>query len=141
MITQIRKTMGFSYVKNDRGFTLLEALMAMIFISVAMLATGSLLASITGFNRHARQRTAATTLAQDKMEKIVNLAYTAIVAASFPDETGLDEDGNTGGDAVYDRTTEVDGAFENMKIIRVKVEWNPYGGTSRSVELRTAVAK
>ncbi|MDP6683696.1 MAG: hypothetical protein QF876_12065 [Desulfobacterales bacterium] len=114
--------------------------MAMIFISVAMLATGALLASITGFNRHARQRTAATTLAQDKIEELKNQDYNNITAGSTT-ETGMDEDGNTGGNAIYDRVTVVDDAsYPGMKTIVVTVSWN-HMGNNRSVALRTAVAK
>lgn len=139
--------MGLNFInrklKFSDGFSLLEALMAMVFISVAMLATGALLASVTGFNRHARQRTAATTLAQDKMEELKNQDYNDITVGSTT-ETGLDEDGNTGGDSIYDRVTDIapigDPSNPIMKTILVTVNWNQMGN-NRSVALRTAVAK
>ena len=67
-----------SQLTGQDGFTLLEAVLTMAIVSIAFLAYESLLFSVTNFNRHARQRTAATTLAQDKMEKMHNLGYDAI---------------------------------------------------------------
>ncbi len=128
-----------SQLTGQDGFTLLEAVLTMAIVSIAFLAYESLLFSVTNFNRHARQRTAATTLAQDKMEKMHNLGYDAIAAGTFT-ETGLDEDG-TAGNNIYDRVTVVDDiTHPGMKSILVTVTWS-HLGIDRSVALRTSFAR
>lgn len=129
-----------SVFRREEGFTLLEALIAMTIVSIALLATGSLLFAITGFNRHSRQRTAATTLAQDRLEEMKLIPYSTIIGGTTT-ETGLDEDGNTGGDAIYDRVIVIDDtSYPGMKTIAVTVNWN-HMGDIRNVTLRSAVSK
>lgn len=54
------------------GFTLVETLLAIFFLSLALLGTAALLDSVIAKNLLANQITTATTLAQDKIEELKN---------------------------------------------------------------------
>ena len=97
-------------IKNSSsGFTLLEALVAIVILSVGLLGVANLAASIIGSNQFAGQFSAATTLARDRVEELKNQSYASITANTTTTETGLDEDGNAGG--FYNRTTVLHVSF------------------------------
>ena len=57
-------------LKNDPGFTLIEVLIAIVILSIGLLGMASLSVNIIKGNRLSNDLTAATTLAQQKMEDI-----------------------------------------------------------------------
>ena len=117
-----------------KGFTLIEALLAIFLLSVALLGTASVLYSTMGYNEYAENVTTATTLAQDKIEGIKNTSYSSIAAGTV-DESNIDDEGNAGG--IYTRSTTVDDTtLTNMKIIMVTVNWN-WKGRARNISLKT----
>lgn len=60
---------------DSRGFTVLEVLIAIIIFSVALLALAQLQVSTIGGNTFSDKMTAATTLAQDKLEELRGISY------------------------------------------------------------------
>jgi len=107
---------------NDRGFNLIEVLVAMVILSVGMLGTASLIAGIVRANQASRNVTTATTLAQDKMEEIVKSGYAGISSTN----TSVPEDyGSMPGYANYRRVTTiaVDTPGVKMKTVTVQVSW------------------
>ena len=115
-----------------KGFTLIEALLAIFLLSVALLGTASVLYSTMGYNEYAENVTTATILAQDKIEGIKNTSYSSIAAGT---ESSIDEEGNAGG--IYTRSTTVDDTtLTDMKIITVTVSWN-WKGQARNLSLKT----
>ena len=58
------------------GFTLIEVLIAISILSIGLLAVASMQVSAIRGNSHARGVTEATTLAQDRLEKLLSLSYT-----------------------------------------------------------------
>jgi len=64
-----------TYNKNkDKGFTLIEILIAMSIFAIGFLAVASLQISAGKNNRTATEITAAVNLASDQMERLINLA-------------------------------------------------------------------
>ncbi|MBW1698735.1 MAG: prepilin-type N-terminal cleavage/methylation domain-containing protein [Deltaproteobacteria bacterium] len=121
----------------NKGFTLIEALLAMIILSIALLGMVWLQASIMGYNQYAGQVTAATTLAQDRIEEIKNATYTSISGGTIT-ESNIDEGGNPGG--IFDRQTVIDDtSLSNMKTITVTVSWL-WRNKPRSVSLNTIIS-
>jgi type IV pilus modification protein PilV len=57
----------------NRGFTLIETLLAMAIFSVGILAVGSMQISAINNNASARMRTEATILASEKVEELMSL--------------------------------------------------------------------
>lgn len=121
---------------DKMGFTIIEVMIAIVVLSFGLLAIGSLSVSNIKSNQFAGQMTAATTLAQDKIEALKNASYGSISTLT---ETNIDEEGNSGG--IFNRVTTVtsDSPALNMKTVNVKVTWN-WNGSQHDVELNTIIA-
>lgn len=122
--------------KDDRGFTIIEVLIAIVILSIALLGMAGLTMGIMTGNDHSKQLTTATTLAQDKMEEIRRLGYSAMPSA----DTATTEDYNSiSSYPLYKRVTAttVNSPSSGMKTITVTVYWN---SDARSSELKTILA-
>ncbi len=129
---------------KQNGFTLVEVLVATVVLTMAFLGTLGLLVSNINNNRLASQMTEATTLAQDRIERIKNTAFANVTAASFPAEANIDENGAGGG--IYSRTTTITnhvpptGSQVRWKQATVTVTWTR-DGTNHNVTLRTTLSE
>ena len=65
-----------SQLSNEKGFTLLEILIAITILSVGLLALAEMTVYVIRSNTVGNKITKATVLAQDKLEKLKNLSYT-----------------------------------------------------------------
>ena len=131
-----------------RGFTLIEALIALLVLSFGMLAIASFQVTLTRSSDLAKQRTEATRLAQQKVEAlrsygqvasntgsphIVN--YTDDVVSSTTPETFVSN-------ATFSRTwTVTANAANTEKWINVQVAWNDRAGQAQSVQLLSVISK
>jgi len=123
-------------LSKDKGFTIIEVMIALVVLSFGLLALGKLTASTISGNHFAAQLSAATTLAQDKLEDVKQGSYASIASET---ETGVDEQANSGG--IFDRVTQVsdDQPASGMKTVTVTVSWD-WNGSSHDVVLKTIVA-
>ena len=71
---------------KEKGFTLVEVLIAVMVLAVAFLAMYQMQAMAVRGNETANQVTIATMLAQDKMEEIKNTNYDDVTNLNFPTE-------------------------------------------------------
>jgi len=113
---------------GNRGFTLIEVLIAGFLLVVAILGVISTTVIIIKSNSLSKEITTATTLAKDKMEQLKYTGYNSVPGNDTPD-------------SIYTRTWTVtaDGTpAAGMKTIQVKVEWK---SASHNVTLNTIVAK
>jgi len=120
--------------RNDKGFTLLEILVAVTLLSIGLLGIAGLTVGIMRGNRHSKMATTATTLAQDRMEEIRRRDYSDVTETNFPDE-----DYNTMTNFFfYKRVTSiaVDSPSPNLKTVKVTVSWD---GDASSVVLETVL--
>ena len=120
------------------GFTLLEALIALLIFAFALLAVASLLTtSITSIGQ-ARHYTDATNLAQQRMEALVNTAYASVVSGVHANNP-ITITGAAGG--IYTSTwTVVDNApATGMKRVTVTTAWTDKDGT-HTVSLHTILS-
>lgn len=124
--------------RDNRGFTLLEILVAIVLLSIGLLAMASLTTGIMSGNLFSNQLTTATTLAQDKMEENRRLGYDGVAALteSYGSITGYTE---------YERVTTVasidnpaTGNPAGMYMVTVTVSWD---SDDHSVALNTIVAE
>ncbi|MEJ2200711.1 MAG: prepilin-type N-terminal cleavage/methylation domain-containing protein [Desulfuromonadaceae bacterium] len=119
---------------NSKGFSLIELLVAVTILAIGLLAVAGLQATAIQGNTHGNTISQATTLAEDQLETIRNMAYDDIVFASNPYV-----ENNVGG-SIFTRETliEVDTPMIDLKRVTVTVKWNTK--RSHQVVLRTIVA-
>ncbi|MBU4259360.1 MAG: prepilin-type N-terminal cleavage/methylation domain-containing protein [Proteobacteria bacterium] len=118
--------------QNNKGFTLIEVLVAMVILTVGLLGTAALITGIIKGNKVSNRITTATVLAQDKIEEIKGAGYagadakagTEDIITNFP---------------LYKRITGVanDDPAAGMKKITVTVYWD---SDNSQVELQTILA-
>ena len=133
----MRRQKPYRHMKNEKGFTLLEVLIAILILSVGLLGMASLTVAIIHGNKFSNDMTTATTLAQDKMEDIRRLGYSGTPATTTTDT----ENYNSITDyAAYKRVTvtTVDSPAVGMKVITVTAYWD---SDDHSVELKTILAQ
>ena len=117
--------------QNNKGFTLIEVLVAMVILSIGLLGTAALITGIIRGNQVSNRMTAATTLAQDKMENIKSVSYSDAESeprAFLPSPYEQ-----------YERQVFVKNNYpdNDMKTVTVTVYW----GSGKSVSLQTILSR
>ena len=117
--------------RTERGFTLIEVLVAIAIISIGVLALGANTTSIMRSNRFSANTTIAVNLAQEKLEEAK--AQVTITNGNFTDTPP----GPSG--SIFTRTLAISDSPEvDLKQVDVTVTWMEYG-VERSVALSTYV--
>ena len=119
---------------NNKGFTLIEVVIAMAVIAIGMFSIMGLIITATKGNSHSEKVTTATTLAQDKMEQIKGLGFNNANNAQ-----GVEEYGSINGYNGYRRVTtiSIDTPMDNMVTGAVTVSWTP---GAHSITLTTSIS-
>jgi type IV pilus assembly protein PilV len=129
--------------KSKGGFTLIEVLIALAIFSIGILAVGGMQISAIRANALARSLTEVTTMAADRMEKLIQLSSNdpALTAGIYtPSATSdgidnnrngiIDERGETGNMAISWTITD-NGVLTNCKTIVVTITWIQVGKPNR----------
>ena len=122
---------------NQKGFTLLEILVAITLMAVALLGMAGLTAALVQGNDFSKRLTTASTLAQDKLEDMTKLGY----GNTATTDTTVTEGYNTIPNyTAYKRVTftDVDSPAAGMKTITVSVFW---AGDTHSVAPQTILTQ
>ncbi len=137
--------------RNEKGFTLLEILVALSILSIGLLGMAGLTTSIIHGNTLSKKVTTATTLGQDRMEHFRRLGYSRIPVTGVPDPEPYNTIANysayrrvsivantlgPGPDGIIGTPDDV--IIPGLMTITVTVYWNSDAG---SVELKTILAQ
>ena len=120
---------------NVNGFTLIEVMIAIVILSFGLLGMASLTVGIIKGNNLSNDLTTATTLAQDKIEKIrsdSDASYASVASETKAPCTDFTE---------FQREVTVvpNSPASGMKTVTVKVYWGP--SDVHHVELNTILAE
>ncbi len=129
--------MTMKNLRNKKGFTLLEILVAITMLAVALLGMAGLTAAVMQGNTLSNRLTVASTLAQDRLEDLTKLGYGNTAVA----DTTVTEDYNSIPNfPFYKRvtTTDVDNPAAGMKTVTVAVFW---AADAHSVAPRTILTQ
>ncbi|MDZ4133171.1 MAG: type IV pilus modification protein PilV [Dethiobacteria bacterium] len=129
--------MKLRYPSDNKGFTLIELLIAMLILSVGLLAVAGLQVTAIQGNASAKWVTAATTLAEEKMEELKSSGFSGLsnTAWTAPVTVYLAGAGN------FSRRFQItEPAIGNLKLIDVRVTWPTILG-NKQVDLSSYVAK
>ena len=115
------------------GFSLIEVLIALVLLTVGLLALGGMqIVSIKG-NSFSQQMTQATVLTQSKLEELKKLPF-----ADSSLSSGLHDEGILGGSG-FSRSYDVESVSATLKAVTVTVQWREE--TDHSISLSTMKAK
>lgn len=140
------------YIKDEGGFTLLEVLIAIVLVSVALIALAGLLTSTITNTSMGKNTTVAANLAQQKLEALKMTASvdfdTVTDSASGSDPIAVlnpdmvEDYGSITGYPTFRREVYItDGSAPvNSKDVAVRVIWSDKLG-SHSTMLRTVIAR
>jgi len=127
---------GLPEIKREKGFTLLEVMIALLILSIGLLGLAGLQIASTKSNSFSNQMTIGITLGQDGLEILRNLEY---------DDTQLNAGNHTDsdnplrrlGDMGFNRSWTVsEDAANKLKTITVTVQW-PDPDNTHNVQFTT----
>jgi Tfp pilus assembly protein PilV len=129
---------------RQAGFTLIEALIALLVMAFGMLSLSGMQLSLSRGSDIAKQRTEAMRLAQRKIDEY--RSFTSIAAAGGHTivwdtlATGVTENVTT--NATYAVTTNLGGAITDaMRPISVAVTWTDRGNQAQSITISSVISK
>jgi prepilin-type N-terminal cleavage/methylation domain-containing protein len=120
---------------SQRGFSMIEVLVGISFLSISSVALTSLSLGTIKATQESRRISAATNLARAKIEELRGIDYQDI--ASGVDAAKLSEDNHTGSAAaIFQRTwTTTAGPVAGTKHVAVTVTWT--GGGDKKITLES----
>ena len=115
-----------AYRQKEKGFLLIEVVIAMVIISIALVASGGMFIQATRANSEAEQYTAATTLAQEQLERLKQKDYTYWASLSPGTTIGWQGTGSVPNPVLlnnlyYTVTTMTETADDPAHLVQVKV--------------------
>jgi prepilin-type N-terminal cleavage/methylation domain-containing protein len=111
--------------RDDRGFTLLEVIVAIAILTFGLLAVASMQIGAIQGNSFAGHKTEGTTWAQDKLEELIALSYDDLNHDDSPEQQG-------GYTVAW---TVANGPVANTKLITVSVTYQEKGVARPPIEL------
>jgi len=131
---------------NNKGYSIVEALMAMTIFTIGVLALANSYMGITRSLVQARNQELETQCARDRLEEIVNtVKYADITGINYPSEDFGDVNGGDSQYAGFSRSVAIRDSLNAigtsvLKEITITVNWQAVGDT-RSTMLNSVIAR
>lgn len=127
---------------DQKGFTLIEMLIAVVILTIGLLGTGALTTGVVRGNLAAKNMTTATAIAQSCFEENRRVGYSS--AGSVP-AGGANScvTGNatvTSGGLSFTRNLAIDTSVSNIKTLTVTLTWSEGAAGTKSITLKTILA-
>jgi len=137
-----------SIKRNIQGIGLIEVLIALLVVSLGLLAIASLQGGLISSSGETKARNEARVLVEEKLEELRNdiilndpsntiaiLSYEENLTNAETEETSI-----VGKNATFTRTVKVeDGSEDNQKVFSVVVEWTDKAGDVQSVTMSSEI--
>jgi type II secretory pathway pseudopilin PulG len=126
----------------EKGFTLIEVMMASGLLGFEILAVIAMFSSTTSTNIYATRLATATSLAQSKIEESKNTAYVNLLDATECFDVSLSAVA-CGSQAMYTRVADIvsDVAVQPKTDIIVTVSWKDYAGRGHATTVYSTISK
>lgn len=123
--------------RASRGMTLVELMVALIVLSVGILALARIFPSATRTQEQSRLQTAASYYAQERVEKLTSLSWsdTALSVGRHPGGTATENLGASGAWRRSYQVASMAAPLDDLKKVTVTVAWTFQG--TRSTTLTT----
>lgn len=118
-------------MESEKGFTLVEVMLAVCILSIGLLAIASMHVSAIDGNSNSRRLTEAMNYTQDKLEELQTLSYSDDLLKSGDRTEANPPDGYT-----IAWNVSVDNPFEDAKLITVTSSWL-VAGEDKATQLST----
>lgn len=123
--------------KKSKGFSLIEVLIALVILSISLLALAGLMVTTTRTNSFGGHLTEAVTFAQQRLEQFRVAPYSTIVNSSVNPGDPVIQTGVPSGIAYTINWVVVPNATDCLRRITITVNWND--GIAHSINLVTVV--
>jgi type IV pilus assembly protein PilV len=117
---------------RSKGFTLIEILMALIILSISLLALAGLMTMTTRNNSYGSHVTEAATFAQDKLEELRAVPWGNIIS-------GADQKVSSTGINYARNWNVVPNPTDNLRTVTITINWNDR--INHSIRLLSVIAK
>ncbi len=120
--------------RDQHGFSLMELMVALVVISVGILALARLFPSATRAQEQSKLQAAATLYAQEKLEELSATSWSdaALSAGRHPAGTATENLGANGAWHRYYQVTAMAAPMDDLKKVTVTVTWRFQGNRSTS---------
>ncbi|MBA4392327.1 MAG: hypothetical protein C0407_02125 [Desulfobacca sp.] len=128
-------------IRNKKGFSLVEFMIAIAILAVGLLALVGLQSTSIKGNAKSKNLNSAISLAEKKMEELKNTTFTSLTNGTTNDPNNpLTSSDGTGGSFNRSWTIQTYLVSTYMKQITVTMTWTE-GGTTQTTTIDTVVAR
>lgn len=125
-------------LRDTRGVTLIEVMMAAVIFMIGMLALLGMQMTAMHSNKYGQEMSEATALVSDQVEKLWSNDNLVTLGAHSDPNNPVDVQGQAGGKYTRAWNVATNSSFPDSVIITITVGWNDLWGKTRNVRFTYA---